>query len=154
VPLLDLTSLAAKHRLGKMTLEELWGHFQANELRDQDVGRSQTTIDNYLSLFNAHIIRKWGNTFLEDVKAVDVEKKLLSLRWISWWTWSGSNRRPLPCHGSALPTAPQAHVRGTESCSKKQPTCLIRRSLIVAEGMQIRQYLECELVNSAALIRI
>src|SRR5580658_9936149 len=25
-----------------------------------------------------------------------------------WWTWSGSNRRPLPCHGSALPTAPQA----------------------------------------------
>ncbi len=28
----------------------------------------------------------------------------------NWWTWSGSNRRPLPCHGSALPTAPQAHV--------------------------------------------
>src|SRR5580658_6350355 len=28
----------------------------------------------------------------------------------SWWTWSGSNRRPLPCHGSALPAAPQAHV--------------------------------------------
>ena len=27
----------------------------------------------------------------------------------NWWTWSGSNRRPLPCHGSALPTAPQAH---------------------------------------------
>src|SRR5581483_9205415 len=26
-----------------------------------------------------------------------------------WWTWSGSNRRPLPCHGSALPAAPQAH---------------------------------------------
>src|SRR5579875_1312618 len=28
-----------------------------------------------------------------------------------WWTWSGSNRRPLPCHGSALPAAPQAHAR-------------------------------------------
>ena len=27
-----------------------------------------------------------------------------------WWTWTGSNRRPLPCHGSALPTAPQAHL--------------------------------------------
>ena len=27
-----------------------------------------------------------------------------------WWTWSGSNRRPLPCHGSALPAAPQAHI--------------------------------------------
>ena len=22
---------------------------------------------------------------------------------VYWWTWSGSNRRPLPCHGSALP---------------------------------------------------
>src|SRR5208337_4568219 len=29
--------------------------------------------------------------------------------WEIWWTWSGSNRRPLPCHGSALPAAPQAH---------------------------------------------
>src|SRR5260370_692883 len=29
--------------------------------------------------------------------------------WEVWWTWSGSNRRPLPCHGSALPAAPQAH---------------------------------------------
>ena len=26
-----------------------------------------------------------------------------------WWTWRDSNSRPLPCHGSALPTAPQAH---------------------------------------------
>ena len=30
--------------------------------------------------------------------------------WEIWWTWSGSNRRPLPCHGSALPAAPQAHL--------------------------------------------
>src|SRR5581483_4686979 len=35
-------------------------------------------------------------------------RKLLIL----WWTWSGSNRRPLPCHGSALPAAPQAHFGG------------------------------------------
>src|SRR5205085_6527605 len=34
----------------------------------------------------------------------------------NWWTWSGSNRRPLPCHGSALPAAPQAHVRGHYGC--------------------------------------
>src|SRR5207248_3964346 len=33
----------------------------------------------------------------------------------NWWTWSGSNRRPLPCHGSALPAAPQAHNRGKDS---------------------------------------
>src|ERR1700704_3240651 len=32
-----------------------------------------------------------------------------------WWTWSGSNRRPLPCHGSALPAAPQAHLRERNS---------------------------------------
>src|SRR5262249_45296676 len=32
----------------------------------------------------------------------------------NWWTWSGSNRRPLPCHGSALPAAPQAHIQRKE----------------------------------------
>src|ERR1051326_2129154 len=26
-----------------------------------------------------------------------------------WWTWGDSKSRPFPCHGSALPTAPQAH---------------------------------------------
>ena len=30
------------------------------------------------------------------------------LKGVSWWTWRDSNPRPLPCHGSALPTAPQA----------------------------------------------
>ena len=36
---------------------------------------------------------------------------------ILWWTWSGSNRRPLPCHGSALPscaTGPLWEKRGIE----------------------------------------
>jgi hypothetical protein len=37
-----------------------------------------------------------------------------------WWTWSGSNRRPLPCHGSALPAAPQAHVRSDVRGGLKQ----------------------------------
>src|SRR5215471_17569738 len=40
-----------------------------------------------------------------------------------WWTWSGSNRRPLPCHGSALPTAPQAHSAGS--------------TIILADGVKI-----------------
>jgi hypothetical protein len=35
------------------------------ELRDPDVGRSETTIDNYLTLFKAHIIPRWGATFLK-----------------------------------------------------------------------------------------
>src|ERR1039458_9537068 len=35
-----------------------------------------------------------------------------------WWTWPGSNRRPLPCHGSALPAAPQAHSCGKADARK------------------------------------
>ena len=35
--------------------------------------------------------------------------EVIDSRRVKWWTWSGSNRRPLPCHGSALPAAPQAH---------------------------------------------
>ena len=36
-----------------------------------------------------------------------------------WWTWPGSNRRPLPCHGSALPTAPQAHIPAAGDLSRR-----------------------------------
>jgi len=39
----------------------------------------------------------------------ETEKRSICKYLKIWWTWSGSNRRPLPCHGSALPTAPQAH---------------------------------------------
>ncbi len=39
---------------------------------------------------------------------------------ILWWTWSGSNRRPLPCHGSALPAAPQAHFAEGRRCTRHQ----------------------------------
>lgn len=70
---------AQQDRLGKMTIKEVWGHFQEHELRDPDVGRSETTIDNYLTLFRAHIIPRWGETFLTDVKAVEVENWLRSL---------------------------------------------------------------------------
>ena len=46
-----------------------------------------------------------------------------------WWTWTGSNRRPLPCHGSALPTAPQAHVwrTGKLPTGKPGPVAKVRR---------------------------
>src|ERR1700686_766671 len=48
-----------------------------------------------------------------------------------WWTWSGSNRRPLPCHGSALPAAPQAHCFG-------DTTSFLRgTSIILAEWSKI-----------------
>gem|GEM_PF-5870021 len=32
-----------------------------------------------------------------------------------WWTCRDSNPGPLPCHGSALPTAPQARREGVTS---------------------------------------
>jgi integrase len=70
---------ARQDRLGKLTIEEAWGHFQVNELRDLDIDRSETTIENYLTLFKTHIIPRWGKTFLTDVKAVEVESWLRSL---------------------------------------------------------------------------
>ena len=40
------------------------------------------------------------------------EKSPPNWRWFfsKWWTWSDSNRRPLQCECSALPTALQAHI--------------------------------------------
>ncbi len=62
-----------------MTVSEAWGHFQANELYDPEINRSATTIENYLTLFKAHIIPRWGDVALEDVESVAVEKWLRSL---------------------------------------------------------------------------
>ncbi|WP_263367958.1 N-terminal phage integrase SAM-like domain-containing protein [Edaphobacter bradus] len=70
---------AEQEKVGKITILEAWEHFQAHELRDPDVDRSPTTIDLYLINFRAHIIPRWGDTFLTDLKAVDVEKWLRSL---------------------------------------------------------------------------
>lgn len=66
--------------IGKITVESAWGHFQETELRDPEVGRSQTTIENYLTLFEAHILPRWGKTPLDEVKAVEVEQWLRQLR--------------------------------------------------------------------------
>ena len=38
-----------------------------------------------------------------------------------WWTVAGSNRWPLPCHGSALPaklTARKQHIGGLPTCKR------------------------------------
>ena len=53
-----------------------------------------------------------------------------------WWTWSGSNRRPLPCHGSALPAAPQAHA-----------TCSAISILTYPERTVKHQTAKCQLPN-------
>lgn len=69
----------ARERAGKMTVRDAWGHFQRNELYDPDVDRSPTTIHNYLDYFRGRIIPDWGNTPLDEVKPVAVEKWLRSM---------------------------------------------------------------------------
>jgi integrase len=87
---------AERNRIGKVTVLEAWEHFQAHELRDPDVDRSPTTIELYLVNFRVHIVPRWGNLFLTDVKAVEVEKWLRSL------TLAPSTKSKLRNHMSAL----------------------------------------------------
>jgi site-specific recombinase XerD len=70
---------AEQAAVGKVTVKEAWEHYQANELRNPEVDRSPTTIELYLSNFRNHIIPRWGDTFLTDVKAVQVEAWLRGL---------------------------------------------------------------------------
>ena len=54
---------------------------------------------------------KWTpRDLFRDVEAREHFRNSMFCWALFWWTWTGSNRRPLPCHGSALPTAPQAHL--------------------------------------------
>lgn len=71
---------AKKDSSGSFSVTDLWGHFDANELRDPDVDRSPTTIDRYLNNYKRHIIPNWGETPITEVKAVAVERWLRSLR--------------------------------------------------------------------------
>lgn len=70
---------ASEKPVPKMTVNELWGHFQANELKDPNIDRSPTTIGLYEDNFKNHIIPRWGRTALDEVKPVEVEKWLRSL---------------------------------------------------------------------------
>jgi integrase len=70
---------ARQEKVGKLTFGELWGHFQANELSDPEVDRSPTTIEGYDDNARLHMIPKWGDSFLDEIKAPAVEKWLRSL---------------------------------------------------------------------------
>ncbi|MFP5230802.1 MAG: tyrosine-type recombinase/integrase [Acidobacteriota bacterium] len=70
---------AQEDRIGKITVREAWGDFQKNELRSAIADRSETTIDTYLDLFGKHIIPEWGDTLLDEVETVAVERWLHSL---------------------------------------------------------------------------
>jgi integrase len=79
---------ARQEHLGKITLRELWGHFQAEELhalkdgqpKDGETRRSPTTIQCYLDNFKLHILPKWGDAYVDEIKTVAVEKWLRSLK--------------------------------------------------------------------------
>src|SRR4051794_3396028 len=70
---------ATEARVGKPTVGDVWAHFQLHELRDPDVGRSPSTIAGYLDYFKNQILPRWGKVYLDDVKAVEVEKWLRAL---------------------------------------------------------------------------
>src|ERR1035438_1484900 len=72
-----------------------------------------------------------------------------------WWTWPGSNRRPLPCHGSALPAAPQAHSCGKADARKAgtssifyYPLGLVKLAHCVLTIHGVRMQFDC-LVSTA-----
>jgi integrase len=79
---------ASQDQLGKMTIRELWGHFQKEELSKLADGeteggethRSPTTIECYLDNFRLHIIPKWGDTYVDQLKTVAVEGWLRGLK--------------------------------------------------------------------------
>ena len=75
----QLNAATPVEKIGCMTVAEAWGHFQANELRDPDSDRSPTTIHSYLDYYKTHIIPKWGDVPLDEVKSVAVERWLRSL---------------------------------------------------------------------------
>lgn len=71
---------AEQEHIGKVTVSQAWGDFQQKELRNPEIARSATTIDTYLNVFQAYIIPRWGSTALEDIKPVEMESWLHTLR--------------------------------------------------------------------------
>ena len=59
------------------------GSLQEHEHRDPGIYRSESTIDRYLQVFQANVLPTWKDVFLDNVKAVQVEKWLRSLDFAS-----------------------------------------------------------------------
>src|SRR6516164_4548938 len=74
----------------------------------------------------ATVLRAWVSPWVEALRLKGVQR--MQVLDLIWWTWSGSNRRPLPCHGSALPTAPQAHVFDFNQLGRVKSTLRTNRS--------------------------
>jgi integrase len=76
----EVNAVTPVEKIRSMTVAEAWGHFQVHELRDPDVDRSPTTIQSYLDYYRVHIIPKWGDVPLDQIKSVAVEKWLRGLQ--------------------------------------------------------------------------
>ncbi len=126
---------AEEEKIGKITIREAWEHFQAHELRDPEVNRSPTTVDLYLINFRAHIIPKWGATFLTDLKAVDVE------RWLRSLTMAPATKCKLRNHLSAL----YSHAIRHEMYDRMNPIKSVRQS---AKRVKIPDFLSIEEMRS------
>jgi integrase len=57
-----------------------WGHFQLHELSDPDVDRSPSTIQVYEENLRRHILPRWRDVPLQEVRPVAVETWLRSLK--------------------------------------------------------------------------
>ena len=111
---------ARQDRIGKITVEQAWGHFQLHELRDPDVDRSPTTIDGYLDYFKSQILPVWKDVALDDVKSVAVEKWLRSL------DLAPGSKTKIRNHMSAL----FSHCIRHELYTKLNPISSVRQSAV------------------------
>jgi integrase len=109
---------AEQERIGKVTIAEAWEHFQAHELLDPDIDRSPTTVELYHNNFRVHIVPRWGDTFLTDVKAVHVEA------WLRGLTLAPSTKCKLRNHLSAL----FSHAIRHELYDRLNPISSVRQS--------------------------
>lgn len=109
---------AAQDHLGELTVCDLWGHFQANELHNPNVDRSFSTIALYLDNFKRYILPFWGTKYLHAVKAVAVEQ------WLSTLPYAPSTKSKLRNQLSAMFN----HAIRHELWEKANPIATVRQS--------------------------
>jgi excisionase family DNA binding protein len=138
-------------QVGELRLRDLWGHFQAHELRDPDVDRSPTTIKMYLSNFKLHIVPRWGEMYLSEIKAVEVE------RWLRAMSLAPSTKAKLKHHLSSV----FSHAIRHELYDKLNPIASVRQGskrvsipdiLTLAEMCRIVAGIDLMIVRTAVLV--
>jgi integrase len=171
---------AQQSGFGMKTVEELWGDFEAKELRSTRADRSPVTVEMYLDNYRLYIGPKWGKTPLQDVKAVRVEEWLDSLMKSDKPRGParkpGSKSKPLPPKPRTKPEplapATKAKLRNQMSCffshairheiwSGANPIAMVRQSgkrlrtpdkLTLAEMQAIIEALPSQIHRVAILI--